>query len=71
MQYLNPMPKNVGEIISKFKRIIVPELNMGQLKDVINSKFGVRAVGYNKMQGLPFKISELETAFMNVIREGK
>jgi hypothetical protein len=38
---------------------------------VINAKFGTHAVGYNKMQGLPFKISELETAFMQILREGK
>jgi 2-oxoglutarate ferredoxin oxidoreductase subunit alpha len=71
MQYIHPMPKNIGQILPKFKKIIVPELNMGQLKNVINAKFEAHAVGYNKMQGLPFKISELETAFMNLLKEGK
>lgn len=71
MQYLSPMPKNIAQILPNFKRIIVPELNKGQLKDVLNAKFGTRAISYNKMQGLPFKISELETAFMGLIREGK
>lgn len=71
MQYINPMPKNVAQILSSFKKIIVPELNKGQLKNVINAKFGVRSVGYNKMQGLPFKISELEDAFMGLLREEK
>lgn len=71
MNYIYPMPKNVGEILLKFKKIIIPELNKGQLKDLINAKYGVGAVGYNKMQGLPFKISELEEAFLNVLVEGK
>lgn len=71
MNYIYPMPKNVGEILLKFKKIIIPELNKGQLKDLINAKYGVGAVGYNKMQGLPFKISELEEAFFNVLVKGK
>jgi 2-oxoglutarate ferredoxin oxidoreductase subunit alpha len=71
MNYIYPMPKNVGEILLKFKKIIIPELNKGQLKDLINAKYGVGAVGYNKMQGLPFKISELEEVFLNVLVEGK
>lgn len=71
MHYIYPMPKNTGEIFSRFKKIIVPELNKGQLKDLINAKFDVRATGYNKMQGLPFKISELEEAFINALKEGQ
>jgi len=63
LKYINPLPKNTGDIIQNFKKIIVPELNLGQLKDIINAKFGCHAKGYNKMQGLPFKISELEEAF--------
>lgn len=71
MHYIYPMPKNVGDIFSKFKKIIVPELNKGQLKDLINAKFPVQATGFNKMQGLSFKISELEEAFYNALKEGK
>jgi len=63
LRYLNPMPKNIENILKKFKKVIVPELNLGQLKGIINIKFGVRAIGYNKVQGLPFKISELEEVF--------
>lgn len=71
LQYIYPMPKNVQDILPNFKKIIVPELNKGQLKDLLNAKFHVKATGYNKMQGLPFKISELESAFINVLEEGK
>ena len=71
MRYLNPMPKNVSEILKKFKKIIVPELNKGQLKDILNARFQIGAVGFNKMQGQPFKISELEIACIDLLKEGK
>jgi len=59
LRYLNPMPKNIGDLLKNFKQILVPELNMGQMVDVLNAKFACGAVGYNKVMGLPFKISEL------------
>lgn len=62
LKYINPMPKNVAEIIKGFKKVIVCELNKGQLKDILNAKFNCNAKGYNKVQGLPFKISELAEA---------
>lgn len=70
MKYLNPMPKNIGDILPKFKNIIVPELNMGQLNHILNARFHVKAHGYNKMQGRPFTISELENAFVKVLNQG-
>ena len=62
LKYINPMPKNVEEIMGRFKKILVPELNMGQLVQVLNGKYSCNAKGYNKVQGLPFKISELVDA---------
>ena len=69
LRYISPMPKNVGSAISNFKKIIVPELNMGQMVNVINAKFGVNAIPYNKVEGLPFKISELKEAFLKALGE--
>lgn len=63
LRYLNPFPKNLGSIIKNFKKVIIPELNLGQMRDIINAKFECGAVGYNKLQGLPFKISELMEEF--------
>src|SRR5690606_2524846 len=63
MKYISPMPRNVESILKNFSKIIIPELNLGQLRTLINSKFGVNARGYNKVQGLPFKINELVEAF--------
>jgi 2-oxoglutarate ferredoxin oxidoreductase subunit alpha len=55
----------VGDLIKNFKKVFVPELNLGQLLMIINSKFHCKAKGYNKVQGLPFKISELVEAIKN------
>jgi 2-oxoglutarate ferredoxin oxidoreductase subunit alpha len=60
LRYLNPLPPNVGEILSRYKKVLVPELNMGQLSWLLRAKFLVDAVGLNKIQGRPFKQSELE-----------
>jgi 2-oxoglutarate ferredoxin oxidoreductase subunit alpha len=69
IRYIQPMPKNVGDVIKRFKKIIVPELNMGQMVHVINAKFTCNAIAYNKVEGLPFKISELKEAFSNALKE--
>ena len=60
LRYLNPMPKNVGEILTRFKKVLVPELNDGQLLFFLRSKFLVDAQGVNKVEGKPFRVSELE-----------
>lgn len=69
LRYINPMPRNVGDVIKNFKKVIVPELNMGQMVHVINAKYGCNAVSYNKVEGLPFKIAELIAAFTNELNE--
>jgi len=60
LRHLNPLPSNLGEVMKRFKRVLVPELNMGQLLWVLRAKFLVDAVGLNKIQGRPFKQNELE-----------
>jgi 2-oxoglutarate/2-oxoacid ferredoxin oxidoreductase subunit alpha len=60
LRYLNPLPRNVGEILKRYKRVLVPEMNMGQLVMVLRSKFLIDAQGYNKIQGKPFKQAEIE-----------
>jgi len=63
LRYLNPLPGNVGEILKRYKKVLVPELNMGQLLWVLRAKYLVDAVGLNKIQGRPFKQAELEQKF--------
>jgi 2-oxoglutarate ferredoxin oxidoreductase subunit alpha len=60
LRFLNPLPPNLGEILKRYKHVLVPELNMGQLLWVLRAKFLVDAVGLNKIQGRPFKQTELE-----------
>jgi 2-oxoglutarate ferredoxin oxidoreductase subunit alpha len=59
LRYLNPFPRNLGEILSRYEQVLVPELNMGQLRLLLRAKYLVDAVGFNKVQGKPFAIREL------------
>jgi 2-oxoglutarate ferredoxin oxidoreductase subunit alpha len=61
------MPKNLADVLSNFDRVLVPELNMGQLAMLIRSRFLVPAESYPKVQGQPFKIQELETRIRQVL----
>jgi 2-oxoglutarate ferredoxin oxidoreductase subunit alpha len=60
LRYLNPFPANLGEVLGRFKRVLVPELNMGQLLMLLRSRYLINAVGLNKAQGKPLLIGELE-----------
>jgi 2-oxoglutarate ferredoxin oxidoreductase subunit alpha len=62
LRNLSPMPKNLGEVIGRFKKVLIPELNTGQLRLLIRGKFAVDAKGFNKVQGKPFLIEELAEA---------
>ena len=61
-RYLNPMPKNTEAVLRRYKQILVPELNSGQLCWLLRAKYLVPAEGLNKVQGRPFLISEIEAA---------
>ena len=69
LRYLNPLPKDLGEIIVKFKKVVIPELNMGQLLTVVRSKFLVNAIGLNKVAGKPFTKTELYKKIKKTIKE--
>ena len=62
MRYLNPFPKNMKELLSRFNRILIPEINNGQLVQIIRSRYLVDAQPLNKIQGLPFTSQELREA---------
>ncbi|MFZ4986326.1 MAG: 2-oxoacid:acceptor oxidoreductase subunit alpha [Blastocatellia bacterium] len=65
LRYLNPFPSNLGEVLKRFDRVIIPELNLGQLAMLIRAQFLVDAVSYSKVKGKPFKVSEI----VNTVRE--
>jgi 2-oxoglutarate/2-oxoacid ferredoxin oxidoreductase subunit alpha len=60
LRHLNPLPGNLGDVLKRYKKVLVPELNMGQLLWLLRAKYLVDAVGLNKIQGRPFKQNELE-----------
>ncbi|MGE0708025.1 MAG: 2-oxoacid:acceptor oxidoreductase subunit alpha [Planctomycetota bacterium] len=68
LRYLNPMPKDLAQVMSRFKKVIVPELNLGQLAFVLRGKFLVDAISYPKVHGRPFQVGELTDKFREVLR---
>ena len=67
LHYLNPFPRNTGEVLQRYDKILVPEMNLGQLLKLVRAEFLVDAVGYNRVRGLPFKASELAEAIVAVV----
>jgi 2-oxoglutarate ferredoxin oxidoreductase subunit alpha len=59
LRYLNPLPRNLEEVLKSYDKIVVPEMNMGQLVNILRAKFLVPARGFNKIQGKPFKVEEI------------
>jgi 2-oxoglutarate ferredoxin oxidoreductase subunit alpha len=62
IRYLNPLPSNIGELLRSFKTVLVPELNMGQLRMLLRAEYLVDCIGINKVQGKPFAVTELVAA---------
>jgi 2-oxoglutarate ferredoxin oxidoreductase subunit alpha len=71
LRYLNPLPKNLGEVLGRYDKILVPEMNMGQLVMLLRAKYLVDAQGYNKIQGKPFKQSEIEQKIEEMLDSSK
>jgi 2-oxoglutarate/2-oxoacid ferredoxin oxidoreductase subunit alpha len=67
LRYLNPLPADLGDVMARFKKVLVPEMNMGQLVKVLRAEYLVNAVGLNKIQGLPFKVSEITTRITRML----
>lgn len=67
LRHLNPFPHNTGEVLKRYDKVIVPEMNLGQLALLLRGRFLVDAIGYNRVRGLPFKAEELENVIKDVI----
>ena len=65
--HLNPFPADLGEVIGRYRRVLVPEVNLGQLSVLLRAEFLVDAQSLNKMQGVPFRAAEIETAILNLV----
>src|SRR5438874_236273 len=62
LQCLNPLPRNTGAVLRRYDRVLIPEMNLGQLLKLIRAEFLVDAIGYNRVRGLPFRSAELAEA---------
>ncbi|HSJ62013.1 MAG TPA: 2-oxoacid:acceptor oxidoreductase subunit alpha [Jiangellaceae bacterium] len=66
-RHLNPLPANTGEVLRRYEKVLLPEMNLGQLALLLRAKYLVDVIGYNKVRGLPFKADELATVIKDVI----
>jgi 2-oxoglutarate/2-oxoacid ferredoxin oxidoreductase subunit alpha len=71
VRYLNPFPTNLGDVLRNYRKILVPEWNLGQLRYVLRAVYGVDAVGLNKVKGRPFLISEIEAKINELLADGR
>src|SRR5579863_3027007 len=67
LRHLNPLPRNLGEVLGRYRQVLVPEMNLGQLLMLLRAKFLVDAQGYNKIQGQPFKQVEIEAKIEEIL----
>ena len=67
LRHLNPFPRNLGNVIGRYRQVLVPELNMGQLAMLLQARFPVRVVTLNKVQGQPFKIREISEKIRSIL----
>jgi len=67
LKYINPFPKNLGEVLSKFDKVLVPENNMGQLAKILRDKFLLPLIQFNKMRGLPLKSFEITEKIAEIL----
>ncbi len=67
LRYIKPFPRNLGDLLSKFKRVMIPEINNGQLARLIRDKYLTDVIQYNKIQGMPIAKSELEHAVLEIL----
>ena len=59
LKYLNPLPKNTGEVLNNFTKILIPEINLGQLAKYIRSEFLIEVIQFNKVRGLPLSTADV------------
>ena len=69
LRHLNPFPSNLGEVLRRYDRVVVPEMNLGQLGLLLRAKYLVDVIGYTQVRGLPFTATELEAVFTTTIEE--
>ncbi len=69
LRYLNPFPRNLGDVLTAYRRVLIPEVNLGQLLLLVRAKFLIDAIGYDKVRGKPFRIAEIEAEAERILSE--
>jgi 2-oxoglutarate ferredoxin oxidoreductase subunit alpha len=62
LRYLNPFPRNTGDVLRRYEKVLIPEMNLGQLLQLVRSQFLVDAIGYNRVRGFPLRAQEVAEA---------
>jgi 2-oxoglutarate ferredoxin oxidoreductase subunit alpha len=70
LRYINPLPKNLGELLSAFDKVLIPEINNGQLIKIIRDKYLIDAIPFNKIKGTPFEAREIKNRIIE-LHDGK
>ncbi|MGH8793811.1 MAG: 2-oxoacid:acceptor oxidoreductase subunit alpha, partial [Stackebrandtia sp.] len=68
LRHLNPLPSNLGRVLAGYEKVVVPEMNLGQLSELLRARFLVDVIGYNQVRGLPFTSHELEHTLEEVVK---
>jgi 2-oxoglutarate ferredoxin oxidoreductase subunit alpha len=68
VRYLNPMPKNLGEILAAYDTVLMPEINSGQFIKMVRDKYLVPAIGFNKVKGMPFTSTEIKNKIVELLK---
>ena len=69
LRHLNPFPANTGDVVKAYPKVLIPEMNLGQLAMLIRAKFLVDAISFTKVQGLPIFAEDLEQEILRVLDE--
>jgi 2-oxoglutarate ferredoxin oxidoreductase subunit alpha len=69
LRHLSPMPKNTGEVLRSYRKVLVPEMNLGQLALLLRGRFLVDAVGFNQVRGLPFTAPQMQDVINQMLEE--
>ena len=67
LRYLNPFPRNLGDVLRRYERVLVPEINLGQLALLLRGRYLIDVIPYNRVRGLPFGVAELADVIKDVI----
>ena len=68
LRHLNPFQEKLGEVLRNFKKVLVPEMNLGQLSRLLRAEYLVDAISFSKLQGRPFLISEIRKRVLELIK---